>query len=428
MAKLTDRSTLTTPVAADLVHVVDVSDTSGSAAGTSKKATLASVAAPFIAKKNVLVNAVSDFPAPVAGVITLAANTNYILGDNINIGTDRIVMGSNTAVSGIESIIVTLTYTGTGDMFTILNTQNRISVLSLSAVNGRVINFSDNTDSIFRMNDVGVVCATFGLFNSSGANGSTARFTNVSPSTITAGGVTTTGGWNTWLWETSAVNITGGKLFDFGTATFSDIVLDLILADLGAGTTLISGATASANINSGGIGSVSRMLTSGAGTILSGISVNDFRWEFNANDNIRDSMPDAMLSLNGNVTQTVINTTSVPVKVAGTWAVEREAHFTGSTSGRVTYIGERDIVVPVDISVVVVSASGNNQNVKALLALNGTVIANSGRSNEVGLLTPKSIPVLWQLTLSKDDFLEVFIQNDSSSNNLIVKDAILRVR
>ena len=68
--------------------------------------------------KQVLVNQLSDFPAPIAEVITLAADTKYLLGDDIDLGNNRIVLGDGTAVAGIESITVTLTYTGAGDMFT----------------------------------------------------------------------------------------------------------------------------------------------------------------------------------------------------------------------------------------------------------------------------------------------------------------------
>jgi hypothetical protein len=43
MPKLTDQSTLTEPTLSDLLHIVDVSDTSGSAEGTSKQITLADI-------------------------------------------------------------------------------------------------------------------------------------------------------------------------------------------------------------------------------------------------------------------------------------------------------------------------------------------------------------------------------------------------
>ena len=376
----------------------------------------------------VIINSVSDFPDPVGQVITLLPQMQYLIGSDTNIGDNRLVLGANTSVTGLESINVTLTYTGTGDMFTIVNTTNRINNLGISCVNGRVINFSDNTDSLFRMHDCSVSCATMGLFNSTGTNGSTVRFTTVSPSSMTIGGCTITGGWNTWLWETSATAITTGNYFDFGTATFDEIILDLILANLGAGTSLISGAAASANINTGGRAIITRMLTSGAGTPLNTVTTDDIRWFFAGNDDIKDTNPDGLSSLNGNATETTISIVDTPVLAAGTWVVEGVSFFTGTTGGRLTYNGEKDLSVPVDAVVTINSASGINKDITAYLALNGTVIANSGKTNRVGSTDPASITILWQLTLSTNDYLEVFVENNTDTINLVVSDAILRIR
>lgn len=375
----------------------------------------------------VVVNDLSDFPTPVGQVITLAAETQYLIGSDVSLGDNRLVMASNTSVTGSESINVTLTYTGTGDMFTIINTRNRINMLGISCAAGRVINFSDNTDSIFRMNDCSVACATFGLFNSTGTNGTTVRFTTVSPSSMTADGITVTGNWNTWLYETSAVNVTAGELFDFGVATFNEIVLDLILADLGAGTNLIKGAAASANINVGGSAIVTRMLTSGAGTPLNGVAPTDARWGFFHNDDIADTRPDGLLSLQSNATATVIAVAGTPVLVAGTWVVERTSQFTGTTAGRLTYIGGRDITLPITGSVTVEPVSGGAVNISVEIAVNGTVIPNSKRTANTSAGNPISITIPWQEILSTNDFVELFVTNEATTVNILVSSGVQRI-
>lgn len=375
----------------------------------------------------VIVNDLSDFPTPVGQVITLAAETQYLIGSDVDLGDNRLVMASNTSVSGIESINVTLTYTGTGDMFTIVNTRNRISMLSISCTAGRVINFTDNTDSIFRMNDCSVACATFGLFNSSGPNGSTTRFTTVSPSSMTTDGITITGSWNTWLWETSAVNVTSGELFDFGVATFDAIVLDLILASLGAGTNLIKGATGSANINVGGSAFVSRMLTSGAGTPLNGPSPTDARWEFFHNDDIPDTRPDVLLSMQGNATATTIAVAGTPVLIAGTWVVERASQFTGTTGGRSTYDGGKDATLPLTGSFTVEPVSGGAVDISIEVAINGTVIPNSKRTANSASGNPASITLPWQDETSTSDFVEYFVTNEDTTVNILVSSGAERI-
>lgn len=377
--------------------------------------------------KRVIVNVLGDFPAPVSSVITLADDTQYLLGNDVSLGVNELVMGSNCAIEGIESIVVTLTYTGTADMFTITNKRVRISKLSISCASGRVINFSDNTDTIFRMTDCSVSCATFGLFNSTGTNGSTVRFTNVSPSTITSGGCTITGGWNSWLWEVSATNITGGDLFNFGSATFNSIVLDLILANLGAGTTLISGAASSANINTGGTAIVTRMLNSGSGSILSGVTVDDALWNFFHNDDIADTRPDGLLSMQSNATATVIAVAGTPVLVAGTWAIERVSQFTGTTAGRLTYDGGKDTVTPITASLTVEPVSGGSTDISVQVAINGTAVSNSARVGNASAGNPTSITVPWQDQFSTSGFVEIFVSNEGGTVNILVSSAVLRV-
>jgi hypothetical protein len=374
-----------------------------------------------------IINALADFPTPVSNVITLADDTEYLLGADISLGLNELVMGDGCAVSGIESIAITLTYTGTGDMFTILNNTARISDISLSCAAGRVINFSDNTDTLFRMNDCTVSCATFGLFNSSGASGSTTRFTNVSPASITSSGCTITGGWNTWLWEISATNITGGTLFNFGTATFDAIALDLVLANLGAGTTLINGAVSSANINAGGTAIITRMLTSGSGTILSGVTVDDALWNFHHNDDIADTRPDGLLSMQGNAVNTVIAVAGTPVLIAGTWVVERASQFTGTTAGRLTYDGGKDATLPITGSFTVEPASGGAVNISIEVAIDGSVIPGSKRTGNTSAGNPISVTVPWQEIFATATFVEYFVTNETTTVDILVSSAVGRV-
>ena len=412
--------------AGDMI-VVTAADGNGLLQIQADKSTAAN--ADFIAQptNQVNINALSDFPAPVAGLITLVASTKYFVGSDVSIGTNRLDQSAgNISVSGSESINTSLTYTGTGDMFTITNARARINNLTLNALTGRVINFSDNTDTIFRMNDCSVNCDKFGLFNSSGPNGSTTRFTAVSPSSIITSGCEITGGWNTWLWEVSAANLAAGDLFDFGTATFDQIVLDLILADLSAGANLIKGTTASANINVGGSAIITRMLTGGAGTTLDTVTTDDIRWIFSNNDDIADTSPDALLTLAGNATETVIGSAGVGVLAnASTWVVDSISKFVGTTAGRATFKGERTVSAPIDISAGLKSATGNFDAFLSV-AING-VIKISGVPVAISSSKPTAASVIFQEKLSEDDFVELFVTNKDSTVNIIVTDAILRV-
>jgi len=83
---------------------------------------------------------VSDsLPAAVAGVITLATDTTYTLLGATNIGTDRIVFGSNTALRGHNPQKDIITYTGTGDMLTSEDENFILDHLGVSCANGTLI-------------------------------------------------------------------------------------------------------------------------------------------------------------------------------------------------------------------------------------------------------------------------------------------------
>jgi hypothetical protein len=379
-----------------------------------------------VSTKTVIISIEADFPSPIAGVITLVADTQYLLIQDITT-TNRFVMQEATTIAGTESLNITFTYTGVDDMFTGVNVTNRISKLSIDCPNGRIVNWSTNVFKIFRMNDISIVsCDKIALINSSGALG-VCRFTNVSPAEVTTDGIELTGNWNSFLHEISAASITGGAYFNLGTATFNSIIIDLPLTALAVGTVLVSGASGSANINAGGIGIVTRAITSGLGSPLSGVSVNDALWNFSGNNEIADTRPDALLSMQGNATNTVISSSGTPVLVAGVWVVESTSQMTGTTGGRVTYNGGKDSKLPITASVTVSPVSGGTIEMSAEIAINGTVIPGSKRTASAASGGSSSITIPWQFNFESGDFVEVFVTNEDSTTNLLVSSATFRV-
>jgi len=93
----------------------------------------------------VVINKTSDFPAPVTGVITLLDDYKYIISGNINIGTDRIVLGNNTSISGVNHDTDKLIYTGSGNMFTSSDANFKLCTIGIDCANGTVFNVSDTT-------------------------------------------------------------------------------------------------------------------------------------------------------------------------------------------------------------------------------------------------------------------------------------------
>jgi hypothetical protein len=371
----------------------------------------------------------SDFPVQDATTITLEASQVYVVSASFSVDK-RFVCENGFALSAFNQLGVVLTYTGTGSMFTGVDVSAGIYQISLNAPSGSLFSFSDVSvlnSHVVIITDISVVsCAKVGKFTSMAS----IVMDNVGVFN-TNDGVTIVGaGWRVWRFQsfgqiTSSATFIG---FDLGAATCNLIEFSTIFINAPIGAIGIKGAPASANVIAGNLAKViNGDFIGGITAPISGITVDDTRWYFSLNNAIKDTMPDAMASLNNNATETVISVAATPVIANGTFTDERSSQFTVDATGRATYLGDRDLTAPVDIVTSIESASGTNKDIKIYLALNGSVIANSAKSNRVGAADPKNTACPWQLTLSKNDYLEIWVENTTDTTNLVVIDAILRV-
>jgi hypothetical protein len=186
---------------------------------------------------------------------------------------------------------------------------------------------------------------------------------------------------------------------DFGSAIIQSCEVDNFICNGPSGAIGISGLASSGNIPAGRTATVKNSEFGGGLTPLQNLDSSDVRWIFRDNTLIPDSITDALLSLNGNATATVISTIDTPVLVAGTWVVERSSRMTCTTAGRATFDREVDEVMPVDVIVYVEPVSGTNILITAYIALNGSVITNSEKQVSVSAGTPLPASIPWQINL-----------------------------
>jgi len=374
--------------------------------------------------KQVNVNQLSDLPVPALGKYALLANTRYVIGDSINIGTDSLELASGTAVAGIESITVSITYTGTGDMFIGTDVSAKISNVGIICASGRFINWNDSLGSVLRLVDLGITCDRFALFT--GVN-SFIRLTNVSPTTITTDGAQFVGSFGALQYQSSLANLSAGDLLGLGTATFVSFRIANVISNVASGATFLNGLIDSGNIVAGGTGSVLGTTISGAGDRLNNISVEDALWQFLLNDDIADTRPDGLLSMQGNTTATVISVAGTPVLIAGTWTVERSSQFLGTVAGRLTYEGGKDATLPLTGSFTLEPVSGGAVNLSIEAAIGGVAVPGSKRTANASAGNPVSITAPWQEVLSTSGFVEWFVTNEDTTVNILVSSGISRV-
>jgi hypothetical protein len=373
--------------------------------------------------KRVVVNGISDLPAAVGGVITLAANTLYVQADNVDFSTSRLVFGVNTVYSGLDSLIVTASYTGTSPFFTITSTSGSVKNLKITHPNSPLFSFSDSGSNVLRVSDVQFTGASIGNF---GGTNSGLRLTNFSGSN-TVTGMSFTGNWAAFLFEPTLSSISVGAFIDLGTATFDSISISETTLSYVAGTFYITGLSNSGNINAGGLASITSSRLSGGGTPLQNITPDDRLFVFDTNNTIRDTRVDGLLSIQGNATATTITTINTPVLAAGVWVVGQLGQFNGTTGGRLTYVGSKDARLPATLLAAIEPASGTNISMSAYVAINGIIVAQSRGQTVASSGAPRSITLPWQVTFAQNDYVEVFLENNTNTNDIIISSGISRV-
>jgi hypothetical protein len=371
--------------------------------------------------KTVIVNDINDFPAAVAGVITLQDDTEYLLTNDIST-SNRFVLGNNTLLNGSDNIIIALTYTNSGNMFTSLNKTWTLKNITINCTSGTFIDFDGTGAEIWQMLACVINADTLGTIDDiSGIHIDDTQFT------ITTDGFLFGGANGVILVESNLGTIAAGTFYDLGTATFSGFSITEAFVTLNGSSVYLDGTTASGNIDSGGLGSVHNSRFFGAGTPLQTIDVDDIRWSFFLNDDIDDTRKSALMSQVSNATATTITVAGTAVKLAGTWTEEEAHQFTTDATGKMTYNGPKTLHADVTMSFSGGPVSGTNKAIKFYVAKNGTVITNSGASNNISSGDPSRTTLVWHEELAAGDYIEAFVANDTDTINVLVTDAILRL-
>ncbi len=160
-----------------------------------------------------------------------------------------------------------------------------------------------------------------------------------------------------------------------------------------------------------------------AGSGISIATVNDSGIEITS---IADQIY-GQVTMQGNATATTIATQGTPVKVAGTWVVQTESNFTGNTTGRLTYNGSTTEVVSASVSITFSHAAGGTDDLAVYIAKNGSVITASKLTRAVTGSSRGNVGTFFNVSMSASDYLEVFVANDSDTNNITVVDCLFGV-
>ena len=132
--------------------------------------------------------------------------------------------------------------------------------------------------------------------------------------------------------------------------------------------------------------------------------------------------PAACIKLYNNATATALPAVNVFTKIAGTTTQEYAIYFTTSNN-RITYTGTLDISLKVTVLLSLFSATTANRLATVAIFKNGAIVSAS-RSN-LRLTTPNDLiyngaNIDSIISMSTNDYLEIFISNSVGANNITV--------
>ena len=131
--------------------------------------------------------------------------------------------------------------------------------------------------------------------------------------------------------------------------------------------------------------------------------------------------------MQGNATATVIASTATPVLVAGTWTVDMSTNANCTTAGRITYTGTTTQILTINAALSLDPASGSNQNLQVYLYKNGSAIAGSRIEAKVNNGEHLAVPLVYQISMATNDYIEIYVQNSTATNNITVSRAVLSI-
>ncbi len=375
-----------------------------------------------------IVNEESDFPAAISGIITLLSGVVYLISNNVST-TNRFVLGDNTSIVGLSQRGPTLTYTGTQTMFTGIDIDATFLNVSLDCPVGKLFAFTDSGGGSNNVSFTSVMvlsCDSIGSFLSMGSVVMVLFFVG----NITSQGITFDGA------DSNVINLVSIALVS-SNATFIGVDLQAAVAQSidiinsvfegVSGAIAIKGAPSNANLTATGLGRIDSASFIGDITTHSGLDLQqDVQWVAENNQDIEDTRPG---SLSYNTAGVIISIAapSTPVVIAGTWIDGGSAHFVPDLSGRVTYIGLKTLQTSITAVVTTAPSSGGSKEFSVTITINGVPV---DASNAIGLASSgdkNQVTIIWEHAFEPDDFVELFLANNTDSQDFDVMHALLRL-
>jgi hypothetical protein len=379
----------------------------------------------------IVINEYADFPIP------LTADTEYFVGGPITFPT-TLPATFNDLPNGVRftggAVSSQLIYNGTGTFLKGVDVGSLfIEGVTIIAPAAKVFDITDvSATTIVNIDSSAVVaCDQFGSFDCF------ALVFSVTNVISTNQGIELTGTKTQVLSiEKMTINSADASFVavDLGSAVMPSVEISNLRSNGPAGSVGIKGLAGSANISANQKATITSCEFTGGITALDTIDENDFRYKFVSVTDVRDTNPDAIITLTNNATATTISASSSDgsnaVLVAGAWATKGESQYATTAAGRITALFESPVPSPITVSASIEPVSGTNVTIAVYVCVNGVIQVESGIVVRVDSNNPLAVTVVWQEEMSStvNSYIEVFVENRTNTTNILVSGAVLRVR
>ena len=379
----------------------------------------------------VVINSLSDFPAPIGGEIELVPSpgaeiTYLIASTTIDVSPNVFtVTDGEIVIRGVHRTGSQLLTTASGTMFTCSEASFFQEFVAFNCPNADWIDFSSSNGFISLANQNVIILDCLSLGNIQGAFTTSLRTMTIVSTSV--GGFTWTGA------SDFQINITNflafgwtGTLLDLGTATFSIISIvggNRFISP--SGTTIISGLPNNGNFSSAsGRGAIEGNLFNGVGTPLAGIDPQDIQYNFAGNSGVDDSKVDADAFLTSQLV--TIASANVYVPVGGVnWTSTIDNRFTVDTAGIMTYDGIGDVDVLMIATSTLEKSGGGSDLIATKLAIDtgGGFVVIDKTIGDTQSTNPAQVTSQGIITMSTGERIQLWTANTGSTSNVTVSNS-----
>lgn len=364
--------------------------------------------------------ALSDLPAPIAGVITLLADVYEVKGV-VDLAGNRLVMPHGCAIIGTGS----LTSTGLGASTPLITSTGSVLFKDLTFA---------SVGTVFDMNGSG-----------------NPQFQSINVKFISCTNLGTIKNYLYVTWFFNLYATCGGLIYDgtigsiqhiscafvVGTATtmisgLSTLTMTgrIIINDCGFNTPLGSTAINISTSATIGVDSIYLLATNfmGSGTHLAGVTSTDNKVLASNCKGITNTGVYTVYSVAGNAVATAISVAGTYVKASGTTTPGTTSQkFDLTTTNRALYQG--GVPVTVELSALANCTSGNNKVILLKFAKNGTVVTTPpGKNTTSGTGDVNNMNARAVVDMVTNDYVELFLTNSTDTTSITPVDYIVIVK